>query len=91
MITAKSRCDPLVQDHALPRVRDIVGAKVLRDTPQHRLLWNIEHRQVFSIANISTRLASSDKCYKAFIRVCRELSHKVDFLALVFFTSTTLY
>lgn len=84
-------CRLLVQDRALPSACSIFIAELVRDIQQHRLLQNIEGSQLSRIATVSTCLASSDECHKAFICLRKKLSHNRVFLALVYFTSAKLY
>lgn len=69
----------------------MVVAELVRNSQRHRLLGNIEGRRVLRIFTASTRFASSNGCYEAFILVCKQLSYKGVFLALVYFTSAMLY
>lgn len=90
LITAIRCCRFLVPHSALPNDRDIIVAELVKKIQQHRMLRNIGDHQVSRIATVSLRLASSGEYYEAFISVCEE-THKKVFLALVHFTSVTLY
>lgn len=83
-------CRLFIKDRALPSAREILVAEIVTDTQQHRLLGNRKNSQVSRITTVSSRLASSDVCYEAFTRVCKELSHKEIFLALMYFTPAKL-
>lgn len=91
MITAISCCCLLVQDHALPRARDIVVMELDRDVQQHMLFANTKYLQVFRMTFVSIRLVSSDECYKNCFRVCMKRFYKWVSLAFVYFTFAALY
>lgn len=70
MITAISCCRLFFQNSALRRARDVVVAELVRGTQQHRLLGNVEGREVARIFTVLAHLASGSEYSRAFDRVC---------------------
>lgn len=91
MITVISCCRSFLQDRALPSALDNVVAKLFKELQKQRLPGNIEVRELSRIATVFTCVAFSDECCKGPIRVCKELLYKGISVALVYFTSATLY
>lgn len=91
MIIFSSCCPLFVQDSDLSGACDIVVAGLVRGSQQHRLLENIEGRDVFRIFAVSLCLTSSDECHEAFSSFCKELLYKWVSLAPVDVTFATLY
>lgn len=89
--TAISCCRLFVQDRALPSACVIVIAGLDKDDQQHRLPGTIECSKASRNTTVSFRLASSNECSEAIVRVCKELSRKGVSLELMYFTPATLY
>lgn len=91
MIVAVSCCHCFVEGRGLPNARIFVVAELARNVQKHRLVGNIDDRQVYHIAAVSARPDSSDEVYDAFVHICRERSHERVSQALTYFISATLY
>lgn len=91
MFIAINCCRLFVQNRSLPSARDTVVDELVRDFQQRKLLGNTESREVPRITTVSTSFSSSNGYYEAFTCVRKELPHQEVSLALVYFTSATIY